>query len=237
MSLFEDTPEGQAPPPGEPGVITSITPTKRNPDRLSIKVDKRYVIALDRDTVAALALTVGMPWQDSTQARADRARETEKANAFALRSLTRRMQTEGTLRDKLRKRGNDDPTIDRVLDEMRRIGLVDDQACAEALVRETMRAKPAGRRFLLAKLRQKKVPAEIASAVIDEALSQTDQREDATTLALKRARTFPESLEPPKARQRLYAYLARRGFDSDACMAAVQTALQSRDKRDPIDLP
>ena len=134
--------------------------------------------------------------------------------------------------------------IDAVLDDLERLGLLDDSAFARALARNRIRHKPRGRRRIVQELRGKGVSAEKAEAALDEALDEegTDEEALARRAGARWARTqgvgvlealtesgFSDSRE--KARRKLYAYLARRGFSGPARSAGVEAALEEAEHR------
>jgi regulatory protein len=65
-------------------------------------------------------------------------------------------------------------------------------------------------------LRKKGINAEVATAAIDATFADVELDEFGAALAAaeKRLRALA-SLDPAKRRQRLYAFLARRGYDGD----------------------
>jgi regulatory protein len=105
--------------------------------------------------------------------------------------------------------------------ELERVGLLDDRKLAESLVRKQMGAKPAGKRVLVAKLRQRGIPGATAEEAVKQGTAGRDELADAVDLARRKARLFKAGEDPQVARRRLFAYLARRGFDGAICRAAV----------------
>jgi regulatory protein len=77
-------------------------------------------------------------------------------------------------------------------------------------------------------LRRKGVAADVANEAVSQALADVgmDEEEAALEVARKRARSL-RSLEPAVARRRLYAFLARRGFDSNLVARVVRAALEA----------
>ena len=93
------------------------------------------------------------------------------------------------------------------------------------------RAKVVGggvsRRKVVTELRRRGVSAETADQAIDATLTEVDLDEEGAAMqaAEKRVRAL-RSLEPAVQRQRLYAYLARRGFESDVVRRVIASVMR-----------
>ena len=90
---------------------------------------------------------------------------------------------------------------------MLRSGLVDDAQFAQTWVENRSTFRPRGRRALAVELRQKG----ISNEAIDEALRDLDEDTLAYQAALKGSRKY-QGLDWQDFRQKMGAYLARRGF-------------------------
>jgi regulatory protein len=104
------------------------------------------------------------------------------------------------------------------------VGLVDDVEYARAFLAERWGRRAAGWRRLEADLRKKDVaPADIAAA--RARLEQETGGADEVTLArrvLAQSARRMAKLGPRQRRQRLWALLARRGFDGDVIQQALR---------------
>jgi regulatory protein len=219
------SPAGPALPPG--AAVTSLRPTARDPTKVSITVNRKHIATIDQRQVDRLGLAVGVPWTESLARQVEQACLADRLRAYAVRTLARRPLSRAELVRRLTARSLEPAGAAALADELARVGLVDDRAVAESLVRGQLARKPAGRALLLAKLAQKRVDRAAARAAVDEALAGVDQGRQAADLARQRLRTMPASLDPQAVRRRLYGYLARRGFDPDACMTAVRAAMSA----------
>ncbi len=130
------------------------------------------------------------------------------------RLLNYRMRTRTELDQRLRQKGYPHEIVERVIGKLGQIGLVDDSRFAEAFVATKIASKPVGRRELERGLREKGVAREAAEG----AISQVRDEETQLSLALAAAESKLRSLrryDPAKRREKLAAFLARRGFDWD----------------------
>jgi regulatory protein len=157
-------------------------------------------------------------------AEAIRANPVEAAREAALRLLEHTRRTRDDLARRLRQRDFDAATIETVLERLAAVGLVDDVEYARAYLAERWGRRAAGWRRLEADLRRKGIaPADIVTA--RERLERETGAADEVTLARRvvaQSARRMERLEPPVRRQRLWALLARRGFDGDVIEQALR---------------
>jgi len=116
-----------------------------------------------------------------------------------------------------------DDLAERLLDRFEEVGLVDDAAYAEMIVRTRHQERGLARRALAHELRRKGVDPEVA----EQALEQIDDDTElaaARELARRRARAT-RGLDPVKRRRRLAGMLARKGYSPGVTMRAVAEAL------------
>ena len=94
--------------------------------------------------------------------------------------------------------------------------MLDDAAFAQAFTRAKVLGANKSRRRVQQELAQKGVARDVSEAAISAVFEAEgiDQREVVEAAALKKARSLAR-LEPVVRRRRLYAFLARRGYDAD----------------------
>src|SRR4051795_7655976 len=86
------------------------------------------------------------------------------ARSIVLRQLTMAPRSRAQLADKLAERGAPDDVAARVLDRFEEVGLIDDAAFADMLIRSHRASRGLGRRGLAHELRRKGVDDETAAA-------------------------------------------------------------------------
>jgi regulatory protein len=128
------------------------------------------------------------------------------------------------VRQNLLKAGYEDETIDRVLERLREVALVDDAAFARYWIDNRTQFKPRGEVALRQELRRKGVDREVIDAVLEESEHAEDQA--AIQAALAKADRYRQ-LPRQEFAHKLGAYLARRGFDYETVREAVQAAWQA----------
>ena len=142
----------------------------------------------------------------------------------ALKLLERTRRTRSDLARRLKDKGFAVPAIAEVLDRLVEVGLIDDSEYARAWLAGRWGRRPSGWRRLQQELRAKGIAdddIERARALLAERGTAPDEVESAAKLVAQARRRFGK-LEPYVQRQRLYALLARRGFDSDTIRRALE---------------
>ncbi len=127
--------------------------------------------------------------------------------------LDRRLQPVARIQDKLEDRGFRPDIVRAVLEQMQERGLYSDRNYAEAYCRDCLLSKAVGRRYLISKLREKRVSVSLASEVVAEILDREREEELARRAArLKWARL--RGAKDSKATAKVVRYLLGRGFDA-----------------------
>lgn len=135
----------------------------------------------------------------------------EKARAAALRLLKARDRTPVALAKRLRLKGFDEPVVAHIIERFLDVGLLDERATAERLVRTELRKAAAAERLLSNRLFAEGVSDAVAAEVIAAALDGVDLSESAEAEA-RRWLERRAGMDPETARRRLAGRLARRGF-------------------------
>jgi regulatory protein len=154
----------------------------------------------------------------------------------AARFLEARPRSVAEVRRRLTGTGYRPALVDGAIERLLELGMLDDEAFAEAWISSRDRARPRGERVLRQELLQKGIDR----ALIDELLEarRTDEEGEATEPDLDAARRLLERqgrslarvADPRQRRARAYALLARNGFDPDVCreVAAEVVPAESR---------
>ncbi len=145
-------------------------------------------------------------------------------NAYAL--LRARLRSEAEMRQRLKMKGYKEPLVDAVIEDLRRLGYVDDAKFAKAWVESRMHSNPAGDVVLRHELKARGV----SDVLIDQALAEKagayDEVEIAKSMAGERFERF-KSLDRRKASKRVYDFLLRRGFAYETVRRAVEDLIDN----------
>lgn len=197
---------------GDVDTINAIKPQRRDPQRAVIKAAGQIVATLTYEMIHELGLAVDQPWTEAMAVKVARAQAYDQCLQAALRRLNRRAMSCSQLRIKLRGLDFYDDVIDRVMERLTRIGLLDDAAFGRALIRDLRRSKPAGPKLASQKLFQKGLDRALIDQLVRETFAQTDQVRDAVALAQRKAKTLAR-YDGATQKRRLWSLLVRRGFD------------------------
>lgn len=162
-----------------------------------------------------------------------------KVRERALRLLDQRSRSRQELRERLLdprrvKEGEDGPApelVDDVLDSLARSGLIDDEAFAREWVRQRFERRGKSSSVLRRELKEKGVSVADQESALEQ-IDEDDERELASELARKKARTVKDipadRAERDKELRRIVGVLARRGFPQSMSLQIAKDALDER---------
>ena len=202
--------------------ITSLRPCSDQPDQLTVRVNKCLMGRISHTTKAKHRLAIDDPWTEELRDALHTELTRSRAYLSAARMLGARAKSAHELKQSLRRKGNDPEAIDWAVNRLLELGLINDAEYAAMAARSIIRAKPAGRRFIEAKLRLKGIDRQIITETLDEQLQDANPYEDALKLAQRMNRSITSTLEPEVRKRRLVGRLARRGFDHDVVRRVVE---------------
>jgi regulatory protein len=213
-------------------VISGIVPAVRPAGRFELLVEGTRYAVLSLEAIERLQLLVGR----SIAGLEERiAREAEQLKTYdrALNMLAFRARSSAELARALIKKGEEKQNVDWTVARLQEQGLLDDAAFAQAFTRAKVLGAKQSRRRVQQDLGRKGVSRAVSDAAIDVVFDEegVDQRAIVEEAARKKLRSLRD-LEPAVRRRRLYAFLARRGYDSDdirRAMDAVGSALTGAD--------
>lgn len=141
----------------------------------------------------------------------------------SLDMLARAPRSARDLRRRLLLKGEAEADVDATIERLTAAGLLDDAAYARAFVRSKVSSQGFSRRRLQLELAKRGVARDVAEAAIAEVLHDDDVDESANIerVARKKLRAL-EGLDEETQQRRLYAYLARRGYDVDDVRAVLK---------------
>ncbi|MCK9996261.1 MAG: RecX family transcriptional regulator [Candidatus Krumholzibacteria bacterium] len=149
------------------------------------------------------------------------AAERKKVARLVFAILDRRLHPIARIRDKVLEKGYSPDAIDAVLEQMASRGLYSDHRYAEAYCRDCLASRAVGRRYLVSKLRGKRVPASIALEVANEILDTETEEVLADRAAETRWKRI-RNTEDIKALAKVVRFLQGRGFDAGTANRAAR---------------
>ena len=212
----EEEAEGRQP---HTGTITSVSVQKRDPNRVSVFVDKRFSFGIPADLVFELGLRNGVELTqellDTCLVRDQRYRARRKA----LDLLAYRPRTRAELASRLARAGFEPDVTEYALERMDALGYIDDEAYGRTYARERLVNRGFGPRRVVTELGKRGIPRATAERLVAELSGERSEQDDAYRQALSIATRLERETDVTKRRRKLWSYLTRRGFGSDTVRA------------------
>lgn len=197
-------------------VITAIVPSARPQGRFVIEVDGKAIATVSIETIERLHLRTGAPFETAREA-VERDAAALHVYDRALNMLASRGRASRELRRLLVRKGEPADLVDLAIERLLRVGLLNDEVYARSVARAKAVGQGHSKRRVQQELFRRGVDREVADDAIEETFAEEAVDEDALVeqAARKKLRSLA-SLDPAVRDRRLYAFLARRGFDGDA---------------------
>lgn len=212
--------------------IDSIEKSRKG-NKFKVLFDDGMELLLSKEVIIDFGLRRNDEISDKVCSELRDAQSYRDAYLAAARLLNYRLRTRSELNKRLMQKGFQQAIVEKVIRKMVEIGLLDDARFADAFVASKIASKPVGKRELARGLMEKGVAKETAAA----AVSLVGDDETQLSLALDAASTRMRSLarfEPAKRKEKLVAFLARRGFGWDVIKKVIKAIL--KEDTDVVDL-
>ena len=209
-------------------VITKLVEQKRRANRRNVFLDGAFAFGINLNVVAKFRLREGMTL---TAEQVEQIRQGEvRQECFdqATKLLGMRLHSRAELRRKLVRGEYGEAVIDGVLDDLARMGYVDDQRFAKTKALSAAQHKHHGKRRAMVELMKSGVERETATRAVEDVYEQTDSLALARQLVVKQTPRL-RKLDPLVARRRIVGMLQRRGFDYDTIRPVIDEVLGGGD--------
>jgi len=215
--------------------IAAISPSARHPGRFEILVGDHVVATLSLDAIERLGLRVGVAYPESLASRVGV--EAAALHTFdrALAMLAARPRAARDLERTLVRKGEPKEHVGAAVNRLIALGIVDDAQFARQFIRAKISGAGLSRRRVQTELWRRGVARDVIDAALAEVMVEDEVDEDAqiAQVAAKKLRTL-HSAGPAAARCRLYAFLARRGYESSA-IRRVMDSLPMNEEDEPLE--
>ena len=141
------------------------------------------------------------------------AHELKKAKRSAARMLKIRPQSVFELREKLLRKKISLETVNALVDELLKLGLLDDRAFTQSWIRWRLQ-RSFGLNRIAFELKVKGIDKEIIQQELSQLCEAYSEDETAVVLARRQMDKY-KNVNPEKKKKRLGDFLARRGFSID----------------------
>jgi regulatory protein len=144
----------------------------------------------------------------------------QDAKEAVFRLLRVRFRSEKEIRDRLIRKGFGRENIDGVVRYFKDIDLINDRRFTRKWIASRL-AKPFGANRIRFELKEKGVEDSLVQEELEQATKEYSEFEAVAELAKRQTAKY-RGIEAGKMRQRVYAYLCRRGFTYQTVMKAVR---------------
>jgi regulatory protein len=204
-----------------PGTITAVVAQKRTRRHLGTRVNvfigEKFSFALDLTLAERHGLRPGFVIDRALLDELLREDGDARAYARALHFLSYRLRTRREIEERLERDEWPPQVVERVLARLQSEGQVNDENFAAAWVESRSLSRPRGARALQFELRQKGVAREN----IQGALPDTEQEIANAAEALRRKEREYARFDERTRRDKMLAFLQRRGFNYSTAKAAL----------------
>jgi regulatory protein len=192
-----------------------------------LDVDGAEIATLSIEAIERLRLGSGVPFDDRLALEVEREAGILDTYDRALNMLAARGRASADLRRILIRKGEPVDRVAIAIERLERAGFVDDASFA----RQFTRSKAVGAGLSRRRVQQELAKRGVARDVSDEAIETVfveegvDEEASIERVARKKLRSL-SSVDDATRKRRLYSFLARRGYDSDAIGRVLRILLE-----------
>lgn len=213
-------------------IVTKISGQKRRENRRSVFLDGKFAFGCNVNVIAKFRLREGMNLTEEQVKEIERGGVRQECFDHAMRFLQTRLHSRAELLKKLMRNEWGEAIVSGVLDDLQRLGYIDDERFAKTKALSAVQNKSHGRRRAFMELLRTGVKGEVAEKALDDVYETTDATAVARELAMKQASRL-KKLDPQVARRRLVGMLQRRGFGYEEIRPVIEEVLGRGDAREP----
>ena len=201
-----------------------ITGIREHRGRVRVFVDGEFWAEIDPSVASERGLREGVALSHEELEETRVAGERPLAMNRALHFLGYRARSESEVRERLRRYGYGEGTVERVVERLRELGYLDDQEFARLKAHE--KARKYGPRRVSVELRKSGVDAEIARSAVQEEFAEKSELGAAFSAAARRYNKrgsgvagagADAEVDATATARRVYGFLMRRGYSAEVC--------------------
>ena len=211
-------------------MIVTAVERKRRGRKVDVYVDGAFALQIGRELAVERDVRPGRTLITAELASLREAEARRSAVESALQLLSYRPRSERELKQRLFRKGFSSRVVQATLARMRELGYLDDAAFARFWTEARQAAHPSSQWLLRGELRRRGIATETAEEVT-EGIS---DEEAAYEAARRRLRAF-DGLEYQEFRERLGAFLTRRGFSYGVARRTIDRCWAEREGTSSAD--
>jgi len=209
--------------------ITSITPQKKNADRFSLFNGSTFLMGVSGQALLDFSIQKGTTLSNDLFYKLIRAEECQKVKERAYRLLAGRGHGAEELRRKLVKKGFSPEISASVVSELQQKGFLNDLEYAQKFAHDKHHLRNWGARKIEAALYNKGVPASVVKKAVHDLNEEINPVDVCLEIALKRRKHFLREGDLNKRKQKIFRYLAGKGYTPDTILKSIPTILERLD--------
>src|SRR5215208_1573613 len=160
-------------------VVTRISEQKRRPNRRNVFLDGAFAFGCNVNVVAKFRLHEGMVLSQDQVQQIQLGEVKQECFDKAMESLGSRLHSRSELHRKLMRREYGEAVVNAVLDDLARLGYVDDERFAKTKALSAAQYKHHGRRRAFMELRRAGVTGEVAERALNDVYAGRDNTAEA----------------------------------------------------------
>jgi regulatory protein len=205
-------------------IITKITEQRRKPNRRNVHLDGSFAFGCNLNVIARFRLREGLELSSDEIEEIQRGEVRQECFDAATRYLESRLHSRAELKRKLSRKEMGPAIIDGVLNDLERLGYLDDAKFANAKAASAAKHKHHGPRRAMQELMRAGVKSHLAKKATADVSAEQDPTAIELALAERQAARL-KRLDPAVAKRRLIGMLMRRGFDFESIKPVVAKVL------------
>lgn len=195
-----------------PLTVTRISVQKKNQDRYSLFHNEQFLIGISRKTRNDFSIEEGVTLTPSLYRKLNDAEDFVAIREACFRYLSRRDHSSSELKQKVSKKGYKEGDIEQVIENLSDSGYLDDKAFATKFAEEKTELNQWGPKKIRSHLYKKGIDRTIIDKVLTQKTDDLQLQQICVDLVMKRKRYFLREDDDFKRKQKIYRYLAGRGF-------------------------
>ncbi|MDO8550898.1 MAG: RecX family transcriptional regulator [Ignavibacteria bacterium] len=200
--------------------------TKKDRRNVIINFDDDNDLIINYEVLLKNGLRKGMEVSSDRFSFLVEENEKHKIKTEAINYLAKRIHSEKELRTKLLQKKHKPEMLNEIIDELKEKELIDDYKYSLIFTEEKTRTKLWGERKIKSELMKKGISNEIISQAISEKFPEENKLENAVELASKKIKSLSyKNLEKRKLAEKVYSFLASRGYDYQTSREALERIL------------
>ncbi len=203
--------------------ITEIETQQHDENRVNIYLDGAFAFGLEKEVVIRHGLHEGDELTDAMIDDILLMEERTRAKEKALLYLSHRDLSIEEMRKKLALKRFPDRVIQRILDDLKRVGLLDDRKFALSYGNARLRARSMGKRILRQELLMKGLAEDVVNEAVEAVYADRSEEEMCRQIVESRLKKMKNVSRT--SRKKIAGFLLRRGFDWDTIHTALPETL------------